>query len=308
MNELKKTSVIIISYNVKELLLNCIKSLYEHCKDSFEIIVVDNNSSDGSVEAITKYFPAVITISNDYNAGFSGANNQGLEICVGDNILLLNPDTEIGSDIIKELSIAVNTGGEKIYAPKLLNADRSLQKSCYHFPGLFTVIAETFFVQYVFDLNGYSEQKYATLFSPDWASGAALYFPRTILNKTGYLNKDLFWMEDVDYCYRASKSGINVRYLPEITIIHYGGKSSEKNLPLVISNQLLSKAKYLSMHKGKIIFGLAMIFILVHIVSRMVIFLLLSPFSGISGKKFNAYLFAMKRYFRYLLLDEKSLT
>ncbi|MDX1700881.1 MAG: glycosyltransferase family 2 protein, partial [Melioribacteraceae bacterium] len=131
-------SIIIVNYNVKEFLLNLLESIQNASRNlSVEIIVIDNNSDDGSIEAVNSKYPSTITIANNENKGFGAANNQGLEIAKGEYLLLINPDTLVKEDtferMINFLKSEPQTG---LAGCKVLNPDGSLQLACRRsFPG-----------------------------------------------------------------------------------------------------------------------------------------------------------------------------
>ena len=234
-------SIIIVSYNVKDFLSNCIESIQNNFS-SAEIIVVDNNSSDGSIEMLKEKLPLVKIIANKENKGFSGANNQGIAIAQSENVLLLNPDTEIiNSALNKMLEYLHKQNKLCVIGPKLLNSDHSLQISCWKFPGLLEMLLELFYLHIIFGARNYSTEKMKNDFEPEALSGAAMMFKKDLVNKIGGLDENLFWMDDVEFCYRAKKSGAKILYCPEAEIIHHSGKSSTSNQHIVISNQLISK-------------------------------------------------------------------
>ena len=310
MKEIPDISIIIVSYNVRDLLNKCIESINRFSSEKFsiEIIIVDNNSSDGSVESVKNKFPDVKVIANNYNGGFSHANNQGIRFSTGKNIFLLNPDTEFNSEILTALNAELTSTNKQIIAPKLLNSDESFQVSCYKFPGLISIIAECFYLHRILQVNNYPVDYFKKTFSTDWASGAALFFSREVYEIIGPLDDNLFWMDDVDYCYRASRKGIKIIYLPEIHIIHHSGKSSESNLSATISNQLISKIKYLQKRHGNIIMIISMVFILIQIFSRIIIFFVLSIFGKSYRKKLSAYLFTLRRFFDFIFSSDNSVS
>ena len=244
-------SIIIVSWNVKEYLRGCLSSVFKNIQGiSVEVIVVDNNSSDGSVEMLKQNYPDVKLIGNRNNNGFSKANNQGIEIAQSENILLLNPDTEIKYESLeKMISFLDSQKSCCIVAPKLLNTDGTLQMSCLKFPNLFMIIAEVFYLHHFFDSKKYLTKKMKSVFETDALSGAALLFKKDTINKIGMLDENLFWVEDVDFCYRNKISGgVNI-YFPEAEIIHHSGQSSKKNYRITISNQLISRLKFFRKHK-----------------------------------------------------------
>lgn len=295
-------SIIIVNYNVKELLKSCLASIYTTCNpEQVNVIVVDNASSDGSREFITPVFPQVMWIENKMNTGFSGANNQGMNLAKAPVILLLNPDTEIKKDAIQTLLSGVEKSeASDVVVPRLLNSDGSLQPSCWKFPGLMNIVLETFYLHTLFLPTTYSASTYVNDFDPQAASGAALMFRKSLFESIGGLDPDLFWMEDTDFCYRISKAGGKIHYVAQAEILHHSGKSSLKNLPVVITNQLISKMKYMRKHYGSFYFLISSLFIFLHLLSRCIVFSLTSIMKQEHRVKRRAYFFALRKYFGYL--------
>jgi GT2 family glycosyltransferase len=285
---------------VKDFLAACIRSVQNNFS-GFEIIVVDNNSADGSAEFVKKEFPGVKVIANQDNKGFSGANNQGMVAAESENIFLLNPDTEIKGNVLTVMMERLNSKTElAIIAPRLVNSDLSLQVSCWPFPTLFNMLLEVFYLHNLAGTGGYPAKKMKSNFNPDAVSGAAMLFSKRLINRIGGLDENLFWMEDVDFCYRAKKAGAVVEYFPEAEIVHHSGKSSGSNYRAVISNQLLSKLKYVRKHYNSFAFFIACILILFHILSRIVLLFFLSPFSSKYRKKLSAYVYLLQNYFKLM--------
>ena len=145
--EKTKVSIVIVNYNVKDLILKCLHSIIKFSSNlnELEIIVVDNNSSDDSVSVIKKTFPEVFVIENNINVGFPVANNQAFKIAKGEFIFMLNPDTEFLDDAIPQLSAFLEENPTTaLVAPKLLNTDRSLQRSFWRFPRIKYIVADDF--------------------------------------------------------------------------------------------------------------------------------------------------------------------
>jgi len=300
LNNKPDVSIIIVSYNVKDFLSACIHSIQNNFSKS-EIIVVDNNSADGTVEAIKNKFPDVKMIANRENKGFSGANNQGMAIAQSQNIFLLNPDTEIIGNAIQKLLERLNAQGQlAIIAPKLLNADRSLQLSCWRFPRVFKIFLELFYLHRLTASGNYSRKEMQSAFYPDAVSGAAMLFTKVLINRIGVLDENLFWMEDVDFCYRAKKAGTRVEYFPGAEVVHHIGKSSSSNYRAVIANQLLSKLKYIRKHSNRFIYFLACVLILLQIISRIILLLFLAPFASKYKAKLSSYFYLLQKYFKLI--------
>ncbi len=302
-----KLSIIIVSYNVKEFLSKCVLSVQNNFSEA-EIIVVDNNSSDGSIKMLSEHFSHVKIISNKTNKGFSGANNQGIAMAQSENILLLNPDTEIVNGALNKILEFMNAQKKLcIVGPKLLNSDCSLQISCWKFSGLAEMFLEIFYLHTIFNLRNYSQEKMKKAFECDALSGAALLFKKELVNKIGNLDEKFFWSEDVDFCYRAKKAGASVIYFPQAEIVHHSGKSSKSNQHIVIANQLISKLKFEKKHGNIFSFFLGCIFTFAQIISRIVILLLLSPLSNSMRIKFNAYFYSLRKFFSYIFRKQNAI-
>lgn len=225
-------SVVIVSFNTKALILDCLKSIEKEGSElDIEVIVVDNNSPDGSREALrqvkTKNLK-LITIFNNENLGYAKANNQGIKIAKGRYILLLNSDTLVHKNSLGSLvEFAQKTPDAGVVGPKLLNIDGSLQGSCFHFPTIKNAILEYFFGKKgLFD-------KYAPKgnepVAVDALVGAAFLITPEAKRKVGVLD-ERYWayFEDIDYCRQIWKNGLKVYYLSESVITHYHGASFKK--------------------------------------------------------------------------------
>lgn len=305
-----RVSVIIVNYNVKELLSACISSLYRNLpSNELEIIVVDNDSKDGSENFIRTKFPEIVWIGNKYNAGFSAANNQGMKIAKANVFFLLNPDTELFDNVLSGLLSMQEKYSTNVIIPKLLNSDGSLQNSCWRFPFIWDIIFEAIYLHRFINIINYPQAFFDKQFNPDSASGAAMLFGRDIFESTGGLDENLFWSEDIDFCFTATKMGSPLVFFPEYKIYHHSGKSSLTNLNIPISNQLLSKAKYLRKHQGNVIWLISLFFILIHIVTRIFVFGILSIFKSQPFRlKWKAYIYTLRRYFQYIFMNSNSLT
>jgi GT2 family glycosyltransferase len=310
LQENPEISIIIVNYNVKQLLLNCLASIYskENALLSIETIVIDNDSKDDSVEAVIKEFPQIILIANKFNAGFSGANNQGMQIAKGKHILLLNPDTEIISDALSQLINYIHKNNNcAIVAPQLLNSDGSIQTSVWKNHSVWDLVIETFYLHKFFDSINYPIEQLKTTFEAKTLSGAALFFRKSLIDKMGMLDEQFFWMEDIDFCYRAQQFG-TIAYLHSAQIKHHSGQSQKKNYNVAISNQLLSKLKYYKKHNSVIPVFIATLSCFIFIITRLFVFSLLGPIKEIYELKSKAYFYTLKRFFKYLFLNDKSLT
>ncbi|OGB87785.1 hypothetical protein A3H38_03150 [candidate division WOR-1 bacterium RIFCSPLOWO2_02_FULL_46_20] len=207
MNDL---SVVIVNLNNKRLLEECLTSVIKNSQNiSFEIIVIDNGSSDGSQEMLKTRFPSIKLIANQENFGFAKANNQGLAVASGRLLLLLNNDTIVKDKaldkMIEFLDRHPNVGA---CGPRLLNVDGTIQ----HQGGLF---GKRFWL---------SKQPVAV----DFVIGAALMVNKQVIDKIGLMDENLFFYnDDLDWCLRIRKAGWKIYFLPEAEITHYRGYSSK---------------------------------------------------------------------------------
>jgi len=217
-------SIVIVNYNTKELLKKCLESI--DFKPA-EIIVVDNGSTDGSVDFLKKK-KGIKVVFNKRNQGFARAVNQAVKTARGDNLLLLNSDTIVKKGSLKRLvEFAEKTPDAGVVGPRLLNKDGSLQPSCYRFPSVLGAVREFWLGR-----KGWFS-KYAPKgkrpAAVDALVGAAFLITARARERVGLLDERyFFYFEDLDYCRRVWRAGLRVYYLPEAEIIHLHGASGRK--------------------------------------------------------------------------------
>lgn len=247
-------SIIIVNFNTKEITRECIESIIEKTSGlNYEIIVIDNASSDGSVQTLkdlTKSLPNLRLILNKDNLGFGKGNNQGFKIAKGEFILLLNTDTKILDNVLGEMVIWMrNHPKVGVSSCALKNKDGSVQGTGGYFPHLTKVFAWMFFLEDLpildklikpfHPMHGQSpfykgEGLFKIELERDWLTGAFFLMRRKVYEQVGLIDKDYFmYTEEVDYCYRVKKLGWKVWYLPRWKIIHYGGASSTREFPIL---------------------------------------------------------------------------
>ena len=231
-------SISIVNYNNKECLRNCLDSIYSHAPEtSFEIIVVDNGSFDGSVEIVKEAFPSVNIIKNPENRGFVKANNQGIEACRGKYVLSLNNDTIIRDGTLGGLVGFMQEHPDVgVCGPKVLNRDGTLQHQCRRsFP---TISSSLFYFLKLHRLFPRSEHLGRYLMTHwegddaaevDSVSGCCMMVRREVIEKVGILDEDyIMYGDDLDWCYRIKQAGWKVCYVPDVHIVHLGGQSSRR--------------------------------------------------------------------------------
>jgi len=248
-------SIIIINYNVRDFLLNSIQSIYDNVTGvKYEIIVVDNASSDGSVESLKIKFPDVKVIANSENVGFACANNQGYAESSGAHLLLLNPDTLIKGDVIQSaLTFMEKTPDAGITGCRLLNPDGTLQRSIQRFPSVTNNLLKAFFLDGLF----LAENRKGTYYRPapliiDYCSGAFMMVRREALKGSELLN-DAFFMysEEKDLALRLKKSGWKTYFIPFGEIIHFGGQSTGQMSEKIFLELQKSQATFYAAHYSK---------------------------------------------------------
>lgn len=234
-------SIIIVNYNSKGFIVSCINSISKYAPRDTEVIVVDNSSTDGSVDLL-KSVKSITLIRNKYNLGYAKAINIGIKSANGDYIFILNPDTKLYEGVIDNLkSFAQKNNKVGIVAPKLLNRDGSLQDSCYHEPGIINAFKEYFLgVRSAFRKYAPRGQEPVAV---DAVVGAAMFIPRKIIDEVGMFNDKYFmYFEDLDFCRKVRENGFEIFYLPSAVIYHeHGGVT--KTVGVVANSWLADSSK-----------------------------------------------------------------
>lgn len=228
-------SVIIVNWNTRDLLAGCLRSVYETAGSvDLEVIVVDNGSTDSSVEMVRREFPQVKLIVNADNVGFARANNQALSCSRGRYVLLLNSDTRLLPGAVERgLQHMEEHPRAGLLGVRLLNGDGSFQASYTPFPTLgreFLILSGLgrLLIGPFFPSRGPCEGKGAQRME-GYIEGAYMMARREAIEEVGGLDEAIYmYAEDVDWCYRFHKAGWEVWYLPDAPIIHYRGQSSKK--------------------------------------------------------------------------------
>lgn len=220
-------SIVIVNWNTKKMTDECISAVKESVKDtpmSVEIVLVDNASTDGSIEMLEMNHPDITLIKNKENIGFGRANNKGILASKGTFTFLLNSDTiPVGRAIPKLFDFSLHHP-KSFVGPKLLNADRSPQTSCGPGMSLPVIFAALFLKGDVIGLTRWSPTKTKAV---DWVSGAAMIAPKKLFISNLLFDEDIFmYMEEIDLLYRAKQKGLSVYFYPGSQIIHFGGGSS----------------------------------------------------------------------------------
>jgi GT2 family glycosyltransferase len=247
-------SIIIVSWNTKEYLLPCLESILK--KDdgvSQEVIVVDNGSQDGSEEGVKKKFPFIHLIENKKNLGFAKAANQGLEKASGRYILLLNPDTQVTRRAIEQLvSFMESHPKVGVAGGQLINSDGSRQNSIANFPSLATELFNKSLLRWLFpERFPGKERDYREPIEVDSVIGACMVVRRDAIDQIGLLDEDYFlFLEETDWCYRMKREGWKIYHVPQAEIIHFQGKSAEKETARAKIEYYRSRYLFFKKHRG----------------------------------------------------------
>lgn len=254
-------SVIIISYNTRDITRRCLEALFAALGEvKAEVFVVDNASADGSAEMIAADYPVARLIRNDKNRGFGAANNQAIAITSAPAILLLNSDAFMHPGAIQTLLRTLAQHPEAgIAAPKLLNADGSLQPSVWPFPSPVRAWVEALCLSGLFywtwHYRDWHRWDHATAAQVPWAIGACLLVRREIIDRIGGFDEDFFlYGEETDLERRASSAGWSVRFEPTAIVTHLGGSSGARQADAVFEEFSRASERYIRKHHGK--FGL----------------------------------------------------
>jgi GT2 family glycosyltransferase len=230
-------SVIIVNWNSKEFVRQCLRSLQQHCPTtSFEVIVVDGASFDGCGQMLAKEFPEVRFVQSQENLGFGRCNNLGAQQARGQALLFLNPDTELLEDSLAVLLSRLRSLPQAgAVGCKLLNKDRSLQTSCVQsFPTVLNQVIDSHFLRSRFPrwhlwgmqalYQGHDEPAEVEVIS-----GACMMIDRMVFEKVAGFSDEFFMFgEDLDLCFKIRNAGFKVYCAPETSIVHHGGGSTRQ--------------------------------------------------------------------------------
>ena len=240
-------SIIIVNWNTRALVIDCLESIRQHPPSSaYEIWVVDNASSDDSVAAVKAAFPDVRLIENERNSGFAAANNQAIQVSSGEAVMLLNSDTLVREHAFDRLLAALEAYPQiGIVGARLLNQDGSLQPSWAAFPTIWS------------ELRGVNVRKVmpfrdaSNLQSVDWVGGAALLIRRRATKQVGLMDERFFmYSEETDWCYRVKQAGWEICYCTDAEITHLGGQSTKRVSVQMKTELFRSKLRFFRTHYG----------------------------------------------------------
>ena len=247
-------AIIVVSTNEAKWLAPCLSTVFEHLGSiSADVIVVDNESTDGTGELVESQFPGARLVGSR-NCGFAYANNRGVESANARYVLFLNPDTEIVSGMFEELVYALDERPEVgLAGVRQLTPDRKLFPTIRRFPNAARALGEAFGSERwpvqpawagerVLDPNVYDRE-----LECDWTSGSFMVARREALMSAGLLDERFFLQcEEPDLCLRIKRAGWSVRHLPLMTIIHHAGKAGRQ--PRMAAQEVYARRQYAQKH------------------------------------------------------------
>jgi len=230
-----KATVAIVNYNTKDFLDKCLNSIYKFgSKYDIDVIVVDNNSNDGSVRMVRNNYPDVKLITNSENIGYTAAANKAIKATNSDFIMLLNTDTEVfRGSIDKIIEYLENNPDVGVVGPKTIDSLGNVHLSCRRFPS-FKEAAMHVLIGIFWSKNPYT-RKYKMIdfdhdkeVKIDWVSGACMALRRKALKEVGLFDERYYmYVEDLDICKRMWQAGWEVRYFPKAIVLHHIGGSTK---------------------------------------------------------------------------------
>jgi len=245
-------SIVIVNYKSWYHLGKCLDSILNQKNVKHEIIVVDNNSNDNTINEFKAKYSSVKWIINSENIGFSRACNVGASNVKHDWVLFLNPDTEIPKNCFNSLMVKANKISDTIFSIKQLNENNKDSYAYGTFLNMYTLNGIQRFFHRLFNGKTKSRLSRLTSFSPDWVSGSFLLIRKKDYDKLGGWDED-FWMyyEDMDICKRAKSFNINTLFYNEPYCYHFHGKSSRKDFKTKINSKvqvIKSRLIYINKH------------------------------------------------------------
>jgi len=248
-------SIIIVNWNTKKLLMDCLFSIYKTvCDVSFEVRLVDNASTDDSVKAVRQNYPDVNIVVNQQNMGFAAANNMALKVMKGRYALLLNTDTVLTDCAVKNIyTFMENRPGVGMACGQLINEDGSKQNSIANFPSLLSIICNETLLRLVFPENFPSKhQNYIEPIMVDSCIGACLMVRKEAIDQVGPLDERyFFFMEETDWALMMKNHGWMSWFVPDSRVFHLQGQSAGDNIG---ARKMFFRSRYLYLKKWHLSF------------------------------------------------------
>lgn len=278
-------SIAIPSWNTRELLDQCLASVYQTSDGfSFEILVVDNASEDGSPEMVASKYPQVKLIVNKVNLGFAAACNLAFKHSLGRYFLILNSDTVVLDNALALMIRFMDSHPDAGAAGcRLLNRDGTLQRSCSRFPSVLTEFFDALYLSKllpksaVFGSYSMSYWDFDQVREVDFAGGSCLIVRRQAIEEVGLLDEGFFmYTEEADWCYRMWQQGWKVYFYPDAHVIHFGGESARQYGNYILVHLYASRNRFIRKHQGRIAAAVHRLVVMIGAICRLFVLGLLS--------------------------------
>lgn len=258
-------SVIIVSWNTRQVLNECLTSLFEQTHGiAYEVWVVDNHSQDGSPDMVRQHFPQAHLIQNSENVGFARANNQAMAYAKGRYVLLLNSDTVIlDNAITRSVHYMDDHPDVGIMGCRVLNSDRTLQRTCFQYPSLLNMLLAMTYLYKIFPHSRFFGRERMTWWDRsderevDVVTGCYMLVRKEVIEQVGMMDETYFmYGEETDWCYRARAQGWKIVFAPVGDIIHLGGASSKLMKSEMMLQMRGSILMFMYKHRGVTAYGI----------------------------------------------------
>lgn len=271
-------SIIIVNWNTRDILYECLKSVFKQTNwVEFEVIVVDNASIDGSQKMVKSKFPQGTLIQNQSNRGLAAGTNQGIAVAKGRYVLLLNSDTVIlDNSIADTVSFADAYPDAAVVGCRVLNPDKTLQPTCFMFPSILNMLLSSSYLYKVFPQSRFFGRERMTWWlrddvrQVDVVTGCFMLVRREAIEDAGLMDERFFmYGEETDWCYRFRKAGWKILFTPSAEIIHLAEASSKQRKPVMVLQLRGSILLFLKKHKGRLIYVLGCLLVAIFFLLRI---------------------------------------
>ena len=250
----ERVTAVVVNWNAGTHLTRCVEGLLAQQDVALHVVVVDNASSDGSLELLAQYGNAVRVVQTGANLGFGRGANRGVMASEGDYVLVLNPDVALASDAVRLMVDFLDTHPQVgIVGPRLKDSNGHVQASCGSVPRLADEICRKFLLHLVFPLFKFRRWRPSKPEAVAWVTGACFVARRKTLDAVGGLDEAIFmYYEDVDLGLRVNRAGWQVMYVPAAEGTHIGGESSKQALMQMLVVSEASYAYFIKKHLGRV--------------------------------------------------------
>ena len=289
-----KLSILIVNYNGKTYLGDCLRSIQRNILSEYEVIIVDNASTDGSREYVREHFPEVKLLVSDKNLGFAGGNNIGAREARGDYLLLLNNDTVLLNGINPAIDLLENNKSIGIVGAMMLDGNKDYSLSAGNFPSPMRLIKITSVYKSsgYFKTGNFPQENQESGHIVNWVAGSFLLMPLSLWQKLGGLDEGYFmYGEDVDFCRRALDAGYSTAYTPSVSYIHYCGFDPSR-FPLILKGYLRYHSKFSNVFSSALAAGI----LISGLIARVMVYglLYINTRKSVYGVKTKACLASLK--------------